>query len=141
MLLTVLHRQFSDENKICANVWRPCFFRVNPTYGVLPYSIIYTQAHILACGMGPEKACDSATGVPKYRNHLRIHLVSCIGRGCGAWKSLRQCDRYVQIWKSFFAYTPSGLCSHGCIGPERACDSATGGPINRNHLHPVRPSH
>ena len=40
MLLTVLCRQFSDENKICANVWWPCFFGVNPTYGVLLYSII-----------------------------------------------------------------------------------------------------
>ena len=41
-----------------------------------------TQAHALAWGyMGPERACDSATGVPKYGNHLHIHPVLCIGMG------------------------------------------------------------
>ena len=32
-------------------------------------------------GMGPEKAYDSATGVPKYGNHLHIHPCLCIGMG------------------------------------------------------------
>ena len=38
-----------NENKICANVWRPCFFGVNPTYGVLPYSIIQVSGSLDIC--------------------------------------------------------------------------------------------
>ena len=32
-------------------------------------------------GMEPERACDSATGEPKYGNHLHIHPGPCIGMG------------------------------------------------------------
>ena len=32
-------------------------------------------------GMGPEGACDSATGGPIYGNHLHIHPGPCIGMG------------------------------------------------------------
>ena len=77
-------------------------------------------------GMGPERACDSATGVPKYGNHSHIHLGPCFGmRVYRPSKSLRQCDRCAQIWKSF-AYTPSPVYWHGYMGPDRACDSTTG---------------
>ena len=34
--------------------------------------IYSTPRPILACGMGPERACDSATGVPIYGNHLHM---------------------------------------------------------------------
>ena len=48
----------------------------------------------------------------------------------GLRESLRQCDRWAHIWKSF-AYESW----HGGMGSERAYDSATGGSKYGNHLH------
>ena len=110
-------------------------------------------------GMGSERACDSATVGPIYGNHLHMSLgmgvwglrqpatvrqggpnmeIICIYTqahvfewGYGPRESLRQCDSRAHIWKSF-AYYESW---HGGMGSERACDSATVGPIYGNHLH------
>ena len=38
-------------------------------------------AYVLGGGMGSERACNSATGGPKYGNHLHIHPGPCIGMG------------------------------------------------------------
>ena len=109
-------------------------------------------------GMGSERACDSATVGPIYGNHLHMSLgmgvwaarepatmrqggpnmeIICIYTqayvfewGYGPRESPRQCDSRAHIWKSF-AYESW----HGGMGPQRACDSATGWPKYGNHLH------
>jgi hypothetical protein len=95
---------------------------------------IYTQAHTLAGGVGPERACDSATGGSKYGNHfLHIHLVPCVDMGVWGLKepaTVRQVDPNMEI---ICIYTQAHTLAGG-VGPERACDSATGGSKYGNHF-------
>ena len=97
--------------------------------------------------MGPERACDSATGwcahIWKSFAHARRPMlwqggmwglrepatvrqvcpymeIICICLGKGVW-GLREPATMRQAW--------------GYMGRERACDSATGGPKYGNHLH------
>ena len=68
-------------------------------------------------GMGPERACDSATGVPKYGNHLHIHLGPYTGM-CMVWglrepATVQQVKPYMEI---------ICICSVGMgYGDQRAC--------------------
>ena len=95
-----------------------------------------TQAHALAGGyVGPERACDSATGVPKYGNHLHIHPVLCIGMGVWGLRepaTVRQVCPYMEI---ICTCTQAHALAWGYMGLERACDSATGVPKYGNYLH------
>ena len=76
--------------------------------------IICIFMHLGPCiGMrvyGPEKACDSATGVPIYGNHLHIHPGPCIGMGVWGLREPATVRQVCPYMETICIYTQVYIC-------------------------------
>ena len=84
--------------------------QVCPNMGTI---CIYTHAYVLGWGMGPERACDSATGVPIYGNHLHIHPGPCIGMGVWGLREPATVQQVCPNMETICIYTQAHVLAWG----------------------------